>query len=154
MSLGYAKSITRHNRISYGGTPSSLTHLQSPSQSLFHSHSHSPFSIPFPFPVSVVLEFFNLICSTDFRSFKTCFCYCFLCCSSICMCGCVGVSVFVFILLLLLLLLLMLLSLRVALVVANLSHFYFDFALIFRTAAALGATKMSPVQACFSCLSC
>lgn len=43
VSLGYAKSITRHNRISYGGTPSSLTHLQSPSPSLFHSHSPFPF---------------------------------------------------------------------------------------------------------------
>lgn len=73
---------------------------------------------------------------------------------SVCVCGCVSVFVFVFVLLsLLLLLLLMLLSLRVALVVAHLSHFYFDFALIFRTAAALGATKMSPVQACFACLS-
>lgn len=46
----------------------------------------------------------------------------------------------------------LLLSLRVALVVANLSHFYFDFALIFRTAAAFGGHKNLSCPSLF-CLS-
>lgn len=97
VSLGYAKSITRHNRISYGGTPPP-PHPFAVSVSVSFSVPF-PFSlsIPFPFLVSVVLEFFNLICSTDFRSFKTCFCYCFF--FSLNVWECVSVSVFVFVLL-------------------------------------------------------
>lgn len=99
VSLGYAKSITRHNRISYGGTPPPLVSVSVSFSVPF------PFSLstPFPFPVSVVLEFFNLICSTDFRSFKTCFCFCycffFALCMRVCECVCICICLASFLLL-------------------------------------------------------
>jgi len=108
VSLGYAKSITRQ-----ATTPCTAEQPLEQSQPELQDPS-GPHPHPYPHPTSprrawrVVLEFFNLICSTDFRSFQ----------ARDNVVSIVSPP-------------LLLLFLRVALVVANLSHFYFDFALIF-----------------------
>lgn len=78
VSLGYAKKHhAHHNRI---------CHLYS---TLFQSPSPSQSHFQFQFPLS--WSFFNLICSSDFRSFKAC---CFL--LSVCLCVCLYLYLFLF----------------------------------------------------------
>lgn len=99
VSLGYAKSITRHNRISYGGTPppppptASLPHLQSqsPAHSLFHSHSPFPSRSHFQFPLS--WSFSIWYARPIFAHLKRVFVIVFF------FAQCMSVSVFVFVLL-------------------------------------------------------
>lgn len=105
VSLGYAKSITRHNRISYGGTPpppppASLTHLQSqsPSHSLFHSHSSLPSPSPSHFQFPLSWSFSIWYARPIFAHLKRVFVFVIVF-FSLCVWECVSVSVFVFVLL-------------------------------------------------------
>lgn len=155
VSLGYAKSIKRHNRISYGGTPhppspsASLTHLQSqsPSHSLFHSHSPFPSRSHFQFPLS--WSFSIWYARPIFAHLKRVFVFVIVFFSlSVCVCLYLYLSCFVVVVVVIVVLA------RCACrrqFIAFLLWFCVNF---FGQQPRLGATRISPVQACFACLSC